>query len=1004
MKQVYKRLWMYVLASLLFANTYGQEFSVTGTVKDSFTGDPLAGVNVVVKGTTNGTITGIDGNYRISISEGNSLIFSFIGYVTTEIPVSSSTSTLDISLEEDVTNLEEVIVTGLASGIKRSNLANAVTSIGSEELTGNTTQATLDNAMFGKITGVNMVSNGGAPGGGVNVQLRGISTLGAGSSQPLYIIDGVYVDNSVIRNGRTQVNGASGGQSNATQDDASNRIADINPDDIESVEVLKGPSAAAIYGTRANAGVIIITTKKGKAGRTVVSWREDIGFSKALNLQGFEGWDDAKIEAVDGTGATAVAEKADLAANGENDWEDVLYGETGLIANSQLSISGGTDRTKFYVSGGYQTEDGIIQNTGFDRYSIRANIEHKLSPKLEFSINTNYAKTQTQRGFTGNQNNTGGSLGYNIAYTRSYADLFPDVNGVYPDNPYFNDNPLAVRDLGQNEENVDRFIAAGGFGWNIFQSPASLVKFTLNGGVDFLSSRSFVYFPEILQHQKALANPGDVMHGKQENINTNAQAFLIWNVQKGAVNFNTQVGTTWLTQDRDLLLTRGRGLAAGQTNLAWAQVVSVQQDFEGHVIDQGIVAQEEINWDDKIISTLGVRFDRSTLNLNQTKFYAFPKFSLAANVANFDFWTSSTVNQLKVRVAYGETGGLAALGSTYESLTSQLIGGQLGAQVGNRAVDNNLNPETAAELELGLDMGFLDNKLGFELTWYNKTVNDLILDQQPVESSGIGAIATNAADLVNKGLEFALSWQVVRNTNIAWFTRAMYWTNDVEITRLDIPAYNTGGFGPSLGTYMIAEGYSPTTIVGNPTTPSDPNDPAYSNPLGRTIYGDRLPDYQVSWYNELTIMKNLTFNFLLHTAQGHENINLSALLWDDGGTTPGWSDPVDGVNASNFGTERLLQWAVEGNTGVYIQDASYVKLREIGLYYTFPKDVITRAFGGNVSNLKLGMSGNNVALWSDYGSYDPEVSNFGIQAITSAIEVTPYPSSRRIMFHLAVDF
>jgi hypothetical protein len=219
----------------------------------------------------------------------------------------------------------------------------------------------------------------------------------------------------------------------------------------------------------------------------------------------------------------------------------------------------------------------------------------------------------------------------------------------------------------------------------------------------------------------------------------------------------------------------------------------------------------------------------------------------------------------------------------------------------------------------------------------------------------------------------------------------------VEITRLSIPPYTLGGFGPSLGTYMIAEGFSPTTIVGNPSGTSE-------TPLGWTVLGDRLPKWQASFYNEFIFAKNFTFNFLFHTAQGNKNINLSALLWDDGASTPGWSDPVDGSQASNFGTNRLLLWAVEGQTSVYVQDASYTKLREVGLYYTFPSELMTRWFGGTVSNLKLGVSGRNILLWSDYGSYDPEVSNFGVQAITSSIEVTPYPSSRRTMFHVAVDF
>lgn len=517
----------------------------------------------------------------------------------------------------------------------------------------------------------------------------------------------------------------------------------------------------------------------------------------------------------------------------------------------------------------------------------------------------------------------------------------------------------------------------------------------MNGGVDYLSGNSLVYFPETLQHQQAEANPGDAMWGRQDDLNANIQGFLVFNATSGNTNFSTQVGAVRLDNNSEYLLTRGRGLSGGQTNLQWAKVVSTQSQVNQKIRDVGFYAQQEVNLDDKIIGTAGIRMDKSTLNLDQEKFYPFYKASVAANISNFDFWNVAAVSQFKLRLAYGQSGGLPTFGNTFESLTPQLIGGSLGAQVGTRAIDPDLKPETSNELEFGIDAGFLNNRITLEATYYNKNVNDLILDQQPAESTGITAIATNAADLVNKGIEIAVGATPVYGTNVRWDTKVLWWKNESEITRLDIPTFTTGGFGPSLGTYLIANGFAPTTIVGNP--------PDTNIPGNFSVLGNRQQDFDMSFYNNIALMKNLEFSFLVHWKQGGDNINLSALLWDDGGTTPGWIADTDG-NGQPDGLDRLLKWAVDGETSVYIQNSTYWKLREIGLYYTIPSTTISKTFGNALSRVKVGVSANNILLSTKYGSYDPEVSNFGAQPITSNIEVTPYPSARRYFFHLMIDF
>jgi len=969
--------------------------TVSGTVTDQ-NNDPVIGAAVLVKGTTSGTTTDLDGQFSIDVpSTDAQLEISYLGYRKQLVDIDDDNSVMTIAMFEDVNQLDEVVVTGLGSGVKRSNSGNSVASVSAEQLTGNTAPQTLDGALFGKVAGVQMSSNSGAPGGGISMQLRGVSTLGAGSSQPLFIIDGVYVNNNTIRTGRTQVSGASGGQNAATQDDAANRISDINPDDIEKIEVLKGPSAAAIYGTRANAGVVIITTKRGKAGETNISLSQDIGFAKGQNFQNFGIWDAARTATYSGDNADEIAAQAAAESEGRNtDWEKFFYGETALLSSTQLSVSGGNQKTQFRISGGITDEDGIIERTGFQRYSARVNVDHRISDNIKVGLSSGYYRTNNDRGFTGNQNDTGGSIGYALAYTPSYANLFPDENGNYPNSSYFDDNPIAIRDLGVNNQKVDRFITAGNIDFNLYSDATSFLKFNVTGGVDYTSGNSLVYFPEILQHQEAFPNPGDLMRGRDDQFNSNLQGLLIYNKDFGGFNSNTSVGVVRLDQNSEFVLNRGRGLAGGQTNIEWATIQSIQNQSATRVTDLGYVIQEDLNFQDKIIASVGMRFDRSTLNADQSKFYAFPKASLALNLHNFDFWSSDGIfDNLKLRAAYGETGGLPRFGVTYESLTPQLIGGRLGSQVGARAIVPGLVPETASEIEFGIDAGLLDGRVLLEATYYNKTVNDLIFDVTPPESTGITAIGTNAGDLRNRGFELSLGVNSIRTAKLNMFSRLVFWRNVSELTKWENPQ-TTGGFGPSLGTYLFAEGFSPTTIVGTPA--------GTDNPLGFTVYGDRQPDFTMTFSNDLNIAKNLDLNFLLHWQSGGSAINLSALLWDIGGTTPGWDDIVTATDGSEStrGSERLGDWAGNGNTGRYIEETSYVKLREVGLYYTIPGS----AFSDFVKGLKVGASVNNLLLWTNYGSYDPEVSNFGTQSITGNIEVTPFPSSRRLFFHVKLDF
>lgn len=978
---------MIVAFMLPFSLLMAQDIRVSGTVTDASNGESLPGVTVLVKGTTNGTITGINGEYELSVPSGAILVFSSIGFSSVEVAASQ---TVDVALKADVTNLEEVVVTGLASSVKRSNLANAVTTVSGDKLTGTTKAQSVDQALFGKIPGANVKITSGAPGGGTSVQLRGLSTISNGNSQPLYIIDGVYVNNSATTTGISVANQAGSGTGRGLQDDIANRLANINPDDIASIEVLKGPSAAAIYGTRANAGVIIINTKKGKSGETKIKFTQEFGYNEALNLLGPAGWDQAKIN---NSFASTAAVRLPLFNSGRNvDWEDEIYGERGLISNTAISLSGGTDKTRFFISLGTRSEDGIIKNTGFDRNSIRTNIDHKVSDFFDFSVQSNYVNSVSDRGFTGNQNSTGASLGYTLAFAPPYADYFPNEDGIYPDNPFFSENPLALRDLATNRNTVNRFIQSFNANFNLLQREDSYLKFQVQGGVDYLSSSSLVHLPETLQFQRNAANPGDVIQGRNNQLNTNLQVFLNYNKFINDFNLNTSVGVVRLSQEGEELLVRGQGLSNGLQRANTATIQSIAREFNSEAIDFGYVAQQEVNFRDQIIVTGGVRFDRSTLNLDQDKFYAFPKASMALNLHNFDFYNVSAISQLKLRAAYGETGGLPSFGRTFIPLNNVFAGSSSGQTLATTSVDPNLNPERAKEMEFGVDLGLFDGKFGIEATYYVKTVEDLIENLVPAGSTGITSILSNVGDLENKGFELALVGSPVRNENFEWNAFVNFWTVQTELTRFDVPTFTRGGFGAGLGTYEFAQGQSPTTIVGTPELVD-----ADGNGTGRfTVYGDAQPDYQMAFGSDFKFFKNFTFSFLFHRSKGNDVINLSAFLTDLGGTTPDWNGDADGDGTPN-GQDRAP------DASRFVEDGSYWKLREVGLYYTLPSSTVDNLFNGYIEGIKIGASGNNLLLWSDYTSYDPEVSQFSQDPVASSVEVTPFPSSRRVMFHINID-
>ncbi len=956
---------------------------VTGNVTEASEGLPLPGVNVVVKGTMTGTTTDFDGNFDINVgSFPATLVFSSLGYANTEVRVTGVTN-LNVSMEESATGLEEVVVTGLASSVKRENLANAVATVSADELVGTTSQSTVDGALYGKIPGVNITSTSGAPGGGFALRLRGISSIN-GNNQPLIIVDGVYYNNVEIPSGLRFASGANRGN----EENSGNRLADLDPNDIQNIEVLKGSSAAAIYGQRGNAGVVIITTKRGKTGKTKISFSQDVGMNKIANRLGIRPWTADKVETVFNAAERAKFE-ATIAENGElYDFEDIIYGDTGFITETRLSATGGNDKTKFYLGGSYRDEGGIIKNTGFDRFSLRTNIDHRISDVFDFTSTTSYSRSNASRSFTGNENDGGLSYGYTLAFTRPWVNLFPDANGNYPVNPNYSGNPIFVRDKALNDDSNDRLVQGITLNTNILNTDKDRIKIVTSGGLDYLANQTYVYVPETHQAQVQPGPGGFISVGKNNFTQLNTQLIGVWNreAMEGDLDLTTQVGTAYLYQKSNLVNSRGSLLAAGQTSVDQS-VNQVIDQFRSEEKDFGYFGQVEGNYKDQIIATVGYRVDKSTRNGDPNKFYGFPKASLALNMANFDFWTMESVSQLKLRAAYGETGSPANYGSTFTSLGANNIGGNIGQSVVGSKGDALVKPETASELEFGFDVGIFNNKLSLEATYYDKKVKDLILTRALPSSSGFTQETTNLGDLKNSGVELALKAFVFDNENFKWNSAVQWYRNRSEVTRLEVPAFPQpgAGFGLGLGTFFIQEGQSATQLVGNLNLDGTGTKP--------TKVGDVEPDFQMAWSNNFTFFRQLDFSFLFQWKNGGENLNLSTYLSDLGQVTPDLDTPE--------GQARLASTA---NAVRFVEPAGYLRLREAAIHYSLSQNTVENLFGSTVEGVKFGLSGKNLFTITDYSSYDPEVSVNGGSGLSTGIEVGPFPSARQFFFSLNVNF
>jgi TonB-dependent starch-binding outer membrane protein SusC len=973
--QMLVQLCMALLPQYLLA----QEKSISGKVVDA-NGTPLQSVTITVKPTNLTTLTDADGKFKLTIPSGTGIVVSATGYKTQNISTAEAQQDLLIKLVVDAARLDEVVVTGLATNVKRRNLSNAVATISAKQLDGIAPAQTFDAAINGKIPGAYINASTGAPGGGVSVKLRGVTSI-FGNTQPLYVVDGVFMDNSATSGGLNAVTAASSGGNASNQDNPSNRIADLRAEDIANIEILKGASAAAIYGSKAAAGVILITTKRGRGGKTNISVSQELGFVKVRKLLGTR----PLTEAIVANQGWDVAEyKAAVAAGKIYDYEKEMYGQTGLTRNTTLSLNGGNEKTSFYFSAGTKKEDGIVKRTGYSNNSLRLNIDHRITDNIKIGVSTNYINSSADRGLSGNDN-AGITFGIALSSTPSFTELHADANGNYPRNRYASSNPIETRDKMINNESVNRFVTGINLDALLFKSNSSVTRFIGRGGFDFYNLETNALFPGSLQFQQV--NKGTSIQGFTKNLNTNYILSLVNTfTPSDKLALTTSAGITQETVNYNNLLNVATQVIEGQSNVDQAGALTATQ-FRTKNKDNGIFVQEEANLNDIVNLTAGIRFDRSSNNGDISKFYTYPKAGIAFNLTHIGIGTNIFDN-LKIRAAYGQAGNFPAYGSKFTSLSVSNIEGLPGSVVSTQRGEATIKPERQTELEAGLDFSILGGKLGMEISFYNKKVFDFLLQDRVAASSGFSTQWVNAGDLRNRGVEIGLNAIPVSTKMIRWNTSVNWWYNRSKVTRLTTGPVQLGSLaGVLLGTFQLEQGKSATQIIGLT------DDVVQGPPI--KVWGDQEPKFQMNSFNEIVFNNRLSFRMLVHWKNGGENVVFTNLQSDFGGTSPDWDADANGNHIPD-GLDRIM---LIGKSAVNsVKSSSYLRFREIGLYYNFDK--LPAKF---LRSIQVGASLNNFITITKYPSYDPEVSNFGA-GFSSGIDVLPYPASKRAALHLTINF
>lgn len=995
----------FALMSMQYANA---QQTVTGTVTDEL--GPVAGANVVVQGTTNGTQTDFDGNFTIEASSTDVLVISYLGYATQNVTVGNQT-TINVQLAEDASQLDEVVVIGYGTA-KKSDVTGAVAQVTAKSFE-NQPLISVEDALQGRAAGVT-VAGSGEPGAPTKVRIRGVNSI-TGNNDPLVVVDGVF-----------------GGD-----------LGTINPNNIASIEVLKDASALAIYGSRGSNGVILVTTKKG-SGKAKISIDQFVSFSTVeRRLPTLSSAQFAQLEN-DEFIANPVNDPADAPytaaqiANFEANpirYQDLIF-QTGVTNNTQLSISGGSDDgIRYFLSGNYIDQTGTQITSEYKRYSFRSNLSKKFNDKFSIAANITASREIT----TNNQNAFSSGDGSGILRSITWDPTAPvrDANGDYilrsPREVANNNfNPIRRLELSDNDVTADR------------------LNLTLNGKYNFTDNFSYTLIGSVSTLNSATESfrvEGDFEATGFTNIgyrNFNSTSHQVSNI----LNWKKEFGKNNLDITGVYEFQGNRGLTNGYDvqdlnvgGLFLADNSNAENFFNSgnESSIQSYLGRAQYNYDSFLYLTGSVRIDESSRFAKGNRTGTFPSGALALNFANKDFiQNSNTFSGLKLRVGWGKVGNQNINSSarfstnsgsglfTFDGVNSDT--GEVQDQEGNP----DLTWETTTQTNIGLDFGLFNNRLTGSIDWFNKDTEDLLL-QTIVPGTSIRNFI-NAGEVNNKGIDFSLSAAIIQNDNFSWNATLNLSQIKNEVTRLnddtELIVGNAAGIGGGgirlnvikvgepLGTFWGFDYQGTWKTTDNIPTDADgnalfqPGDAKFkldeNNELEFNTIGSGLPDVTFGFNNTFTY-KNWDLNIFLNGSLGFDVYNQVT------GTISG-----NGGNRSNLSPTVFNRWTPENETDIpragtgnvlnssrWVEKGDFVRLSNLKLGYTFDEGLIK-----GISSLQLYASASNLFLITDYSGFDPEVSST-VRTFTgetanadagAGIDTGAYPNPRTGTIGLKVTF
>ncbi|SOE21570.1 TonB-linked outer membrane protein, SusC/RagA family [Spirosomataceae bacterium TFI 002] len=991
----------------MLVKTYGQDKTVSGQVTASEDNATLPGVSVIVKGSSNGTITDSDGNYQLKVPESATLVFSFIGYSKQEVLVSNR-SRVDVSLLLSSDLLEEVVVVGYGSQ-KKSDITGAVSSIKSEELNA-FPLSNAEQALQGRAAGVVVQSNnGGEPGAPISIKIRGNTSISA-SSTPLIVVDGFV--------------GATMPQ----------------PNDIASIEVLKDASATAIYGSRGSNGVVLVSTKKGKSGKLSAELNSNYSVQNTANRLDL-------LNASEFATYQQAINPSYVQGPANTDWQDLLY-RTGNTSNHQFSFSGGKENVNFYASANYFKQNGVIVNSDYEKITFLSNIDAQLTDKLKLGFNV-YGNRGVKDGVptqsTGETANGGGDDVISLMF-RFIPDLgVKDANGLNSINSIGDniDNPYSVATESVNNTKSDDYRA------NLYANYEIIKNLTFKTTLGFSSAnQTFGLFrPSTLIITAGGGTGGKASIANFRKTNLLSENYLTYNKGIGKGNLSLLAGYSYQKSATERFSAGASGFTSDSFsyfNLAGSSVTTVPTSSFTEQEIQSQFGRLNFDYDDKYLITATVRRDGASNFAANNKYAIFPSGAIGWRISNESFLKDSDkISNLKLRASYGVTGNqaidayqsLAKFGTIFTGINGQVVN----AVVPDQSANLNLKWESSYQTNIGLDLGMFNNRVSLALDYYNIDTKDLLLaDQSQPEYLGFQTLASirNVGEINNKGFEATLNTRNVNKANFSWSTDFNWSTNKNTVVSLingiDVFLDASPGYFSVARTHVLREGeaagvfwgYEYKGVFQGDNLPAGTatfqgakaGDPLFTDVDGsgaittadQKIIGNPNPDFTMGITNNFSY-KNFDLNIFFQGAYGGDVFNLTRVQLLNGDSNA-LRDVLNAWTPTNTDTDIPR---VVGNRGReissrFVEDGSYTRLKNIALGYSLPSDFAQKL---RMENIRLSVSAQNLLTFTKYSGLDPEVSYFGAGGgdsssgnTTQGFDFGNFPTVKSVNFSLNLKF